>query len=97
MPVSRRIVKKRSFYFDYMRLRFLYKLSIQSLEFSINEVEEYIILMEYFGREFPTSHFDIKTDYKKYSFIRYCRTNIRYKEIPFDMVVSFINIQENLN
>ncbi|MBM3456143.1 MAG: hypothetical protein FJX80_13545 [Bacteroidetes bacterium] len=67
------------------------------MEFTLSEINEYLILMEFLGRDLPTNHFDIKTDYKKYSFIRYCKTNNRYREIPFDMVVSFINIQENLN
>jgi hypothetical protein len=97
MPVASAVMKKRHFQLDHLRLRFLYRIHIQKLELTPPEIDEYSILMEFLGRDLPTNHFDIKTDFKKYSFIRYCRTNNRYKEIPFDMVVSFINIQENLN
>jgi hypothetical protein len=90
-------MRKRNFHIDHLRLRFLYRVHIQDLDFTLQEINEYSILMEFLGRDLPTNHSDIKTDYKKYSFIRYCKTNNRYREIPFDMVVSFINIQENLN
>ena len=90
-------MKKRNFHLDYLRLRFLYRIHIEDLKLTTLEINEYSILMEFLGRDLPTNHFDIKMDFKKYSFIRYCRTNKKYKEIPFDMVVSFINIQENLN
>jgi hypothetical protein len=90
-------MRKRNFHIDHLRLRFMYRIHIQDLEFTSQEINEYSILMEFLGRDLSTNHFDIKTDYKKYSFIRYCKTNNRYREIPIDMVVSFINIQENLN
>ena len=91
------LMQKRNFHIDHLRLRFLYRIHIQKLELTPPEIDEYSILMEFLGRDLPTNQYDIKSEYKKYSFIRYCKTNNRYKEIPFDMVIGFINIQENLN
>lgn len=61
-------MKKRHFHLDHLRLRFLYRVHIQDLEFTSQEINEYSILMEFLGRDLPTNHYDIKTDYKKYSF-----------------------------
>jgi hypothetical protein len=97
MPVASAVMKKRHFQLDHLRLRYLYRIHIQKLELTSLEIDEYSILMQFLGRDLPTNQYDIKTEYKKYSFIRYCKTNKRYKEIPIDMVIGFINIQENLN
>ena len=85
----------RNFQFDFLRLRFIYKLQIQGYQFPKKNIQEYVNVMKYLGIHY-TDYIDIQ-NYKKLYFIRYCCSNKRFDKIPIDMVVSFINIQENLN
>lgn len=82
---------------DIKRLNFLFKRKIKRLRFSQTEIDEYTILMEFLGRNPPTNVFDIQTEYKKYFFIRFCKTNKHYEKIPINLILSFINMKEDLN
>lgn len=82
---------------DVRSLNFLFKRKIKRLKFSQEDIDEYMILMEFLGRDLPYNQFEIETEYKKYFFIRFCKTNKYYDRIPLSLIISFINMKEDLN
>ena len=97
MPVARAVMKKRILELDFIRLGALYKLHIKSLTFSEKELQEYYLLMDFWGVEIITNKDIIRQNYKLYCFIRLCKTNICYREIPTNLIVDYFNIRENMN
>jgi hypothetical protein len=90
-------MKKRTLELDFIRLGALYKLYIKSLTFSEKELQEYYLLMDFWGVEIITNEDIIRQNYKLYCFIRLCRTNISYRGIPTNLIVEYFNIRENNN
>jgi hypothetical protein len=90
-------MKNRTLELDFIRLGALYKLHIRSLTFSEKELHEYFLLMDFWGVEIITNEDIIRQNYKLFCFIRLCKTNINYREIPTNLIVDYFNIRENMN
>jgi hypothetical protein len=90
-------MKKRTLELDFIRLGALYKLHIKSLTFSEKELHEYYMLMDFLGVEIITNKDIIRQNFKLFCFIRLCKTNISYMEIPTNLIVDYFNIRENMN
>ncbi len=90
-------MKKRTLELDFIRLGALYKLHIKSLTFSVKELHEYYLLMEFWGVDIITNEEIIRQNYKLYCFVRLCKINIRYMGIPTNLIIEYFNIRENVN
>lgn len=90
-------MKNRTLELDFIRLGALYKLHIRSLTFSEKDLQEYNMLMDFWGVQIISNEDIIRQNYKLYCFIRICMTNISYMEIPTNLIVDYFNIRENMN
>jgi hypothetical protein len=90
-------MKKRTLELDCLRLQVLYRLQIKTLKFTIRDLEEYELLMDFWGVP-KIPHLEvIERNYKLYCFIRLCKTNDRYSGIPTHLIIDYFNVRENLN
>ena len=87
----------RNLEIDYLRLKVLYDFQIQPLQFTSKDLNEYYLLMQFWGVEILTNEDIIRQNYKLYCFIRLCKTNIRYRGIPTHLIIDYFNIRENMN